>query len=89
MNEDIVLLLLLSWFLYRKAFRNDGRVIANKVCNDGNHEHNSADIEQGQRVGRDVVHNRSLNDGADAMIADSEITTHHTIAVFISIVICI
>jgi hypothetical protein len=55
-NENIVLLLLLSRFRYRKAFRNDGRVIANKVCNDGNHEHNSADIEQGQRVGRDVVH---------------------------------
>ncbi len=57
-NEDIVLLLLLllSRFLYRKAFRNDGRVIANKVCNDGNHEHNSADTEQGQRVCRDIVH---------------------------------
>jgi hypothetical protein len=56
-NENIVLLLLLlSRFRYRKAFRNDGRVIANKVCNDVNHELNSADIEQGQRVGRDVVH---------------------------------
>jgi hypothetical protein len=57
MNENIVLLLLLlSRFRYRKAFRSDGRVIANKVCNDGNHEYNSADMEQGQRVGRDVVH---------------------------------